>query len=292
MQFKTAIATLALITTSAACQAPTLYVEERATLQAAQESLDSGQFEAVQTPLEQLVAGTSKTQGNYSLQKFFAAFLLVRANLSASLDKPYLTEPATSRGGTSKPSWIAQTVAATYEMDFAEDWAAKAAASPATIDGEALLPESLANYGVPTARRFITLGRLFAAARLGFQQDVAALLQEYPELEDLAACEQSMAETELDEDMKPWILFGVFDYLKTRDEPLAYLFGIRARQLTKQSKSALAAGLGDTIVHWIQFDSSFVFESNRGIPFDPGLSGDPDAGQANIEYLARKKEAD
>ena len=274
------------VTLLAACSSTkTLYGQNRGQLASASESMEAGEYQAARTKLEWLLISTREEAGTYAAQRYWAAFLLARLNLEAGLRAPFLTEPRlTGRATRQEPSWVAHFVLASYAAAYAADWGAAAERAPQALDGQELLPPELADYGYDTTLEYLDLGSLLVLGRLLFDADVTSLLRSRPELLDLERCEALFEETRMTPAARPWILWVVHQYLRTRDEPLAYKFGIRARELGRDVAGAFPQSAGDEIAGWILNDSKYVFVSSGKQLFDPGTDYCSTSGDANVDF--------
>jgi hypothetical protein len=175
-------------------------------------------------------------------------------------------------------------------MNFAEEWSKTATSAPKTSeDGEAMLPESLAAGGIERTRSYLDLTWLILCGRTGFQDEIGDVIQGEAKLANVAAAEQLGQSSGLSDRMMPWMMWSLFEYQRLRNEPLAYTFGVRARELGRKVPDSFPTARCDQIVGWIQNDSKFVFKSNAGIPFDPGAEVCSQTGEPNIRFHAEPK---
>jgi len=278
----------------AGCSSVNPYLEKRQVLELAVSGLEAGNYADTVRTLEQLLADTSEESRDYALQRFFAAYLLTQAHQRANTQAPFLQEPAddgaqhfslNSTGGGMRPSRIGHLMAVTYHSSFGRSWYDQASGSPFEKEGEKLLPRSLEAYGVKQALAYQNLCYLAVHSELNFQDRVEEILFSMEELTDLSHCEALMKAVQLDPAIRPWVYLAVFEHQRTRDEPNAYRFALRARE-TGKGHEAFGTELSASIVRWITEESTYRFVSPANQPFDPALEGCTVTGTPNLMYEA------
>ena len=269
---------LGLLGLAAACSTPDLFSDNRLTLESADKRLAAGEFDAVMAPLEDLVLRTNADPEPFALQRYFAVYLLSRANAEASVR-------------TGGDDWLSNLTAAAYYMNYALEWSKAAKASgPKAEDGAVLLPASLSSYGLEKTQTYLDLAWVVICARAKFQGEVAEVLGREPRLLSVLDTEALSREVGMSDEMRPWLLWSVYEYQKSHgDEPAAYKFGIRARELGRQVPRAFPSQMGDQIVRWILNDSKYVFKSSAGVAFDPGSEVCSQTGEPNISFQGEMK---
>lgn len=262
---------------AAACGSANPFVENRLALDAANQKLMAGDYAAATGALQGLVLRTNLQPDQFVLQRYFAAYLLSRAQVETGL-------------ATTGDQWLPTLVGSTYFMNFAEAWSAAAKASPAADETkEAMLPEALAAFGVDNAQAYLGLCWLVVCARLGFQNEVAEVCGAEPRLAAVESAEKLSQDLGMSDAARPWLLWSLFQHQKVRDERLAYRFAIRARELGRTVPTAFPAARGDEIVHWILNESKFVFKSSAGVEFDPKAERCSQTGEPNIAFRGTPK---
>lgn len=270
-------AALALFMGLAGCASADLISENRVALQAAHEQLQTGDGAAACRQLEALVVRTNAAPSDFVLQRFFAVYLMSRAQFEASFVG-------------SGDDWLEGVAACAYYMNFALDWsrAAKAAA-PKGEAGQDVLPADLAAFGVDNAQTFLDMAWLVSCARTKFQGEVADVLARQTQLGSVAQAEALCSSVGLSENLRPWLLWSVFDYQKSHNEQLAYTFGIRARELGRQVPKAFPPERCQQIVQWILGESKLLFKSSAGVEFDPGAEVCSQTGEPNLSFQGHPK---
>lgn len=270
-------AAFAPVLLAAACGSANPFVENRQALDAANQKLLAGDFAATDSVLQGLVLKTNPEAGRFALQRYFAAYLLSRAQMESALRM-------------TGEQWLPTLVGSTYFMNFAEAWSAAAKASPAADETkEPMLPEALATFGVDNAQAYLNLCWLVVCARLGFQNEVAEVCGAEPRLATVESAEKLSHDLGMTDEARPWLLWSLFQHQKVRDERVAYRFGIRARELGRSVAGSFPAARGDEIVHWIQSESKFVFKSTAGVEFDPKAERCSQTGEPNISFRGSPK---
>lgn len=244
-------------------------------LDAASRKVSSGSD--VTQELERIVIRTNPEPEGFELQRFFAAYLLSRSNLERSVR-------------ASGDRWLAPCVRSTYYRGYARDWRAAAKKSgPKSEEGEPLLPQALAALGADNALAYLDIVWMVVSARTGFEEEIGDVIADHPEFATVAGAEEFSGSLGTTKQVAPWVLWSLFEYHKTRNEPLAYRFGIRARELGRDSGGAFPESTADGIVAWILKGSKYVFRSSAGVEFEPGADQCSQTGEKNIDYQSQLK---
>lgn len=274
----------------AGCSSVNPYVEHRLVLEQAVEGLEQGDHARAVRSLERMLAKTDEQSRTFALQRFFATYLLTQAHQAANGASPFLEEPADDGAGFraadgTRPSRIGHLMAITYHSSFGRSWFDLARGAAPEVDGERLLPTGLEAYGPEKALAYMNLCYLAIHAELHFQDRVEEILFGMDELLDLDHCEDLMDSVALDPAVRPWVYLAVFEHQRTRDEPNAYRFGLRARAAGR-GHEAFGDELDAGIVRWILEESAYEFVSPANLPFDPALEGCTVTGTPNLMYEA------
>ena len=277
----------------AGCSSTNPYLEHRLVLESAMGELDNGELERAAHTLETLLQDTRAEAPDFALQRFFAAYLLTRAHESATA-QPFLDEPGQSGSafeisetgsGGRRPSRLAHLLAMIYHASAGRSWFPLTTDSPESVDGEALLPETLQELGPRNATVYLNLCFLAVHSELNFEDRIEEVLQGMTQLADLESCERTMDEAHFPEALRPWVYLGIFEHQKRRDEVNAYRFGVRARETGRRIET-FGRSRADEIARWIQDESRYEFVSPANQPFDPALEGCTVTGTPNLMYEA------
>jgi hypothetical protein len=252
-----------------------------------------GNLREASLSMESLLPALPDHDQGARLQRFYAAEVLVRAQLTAALEAPFLREARSAPGadyridavdGAAPHSSIAHLCAAAYYASYARQWYPDVQAQGTAQAGE-LLPEDLVALGPRNAIAFLNLAMLTVYARLGFQDRVEQVVAGIPELESLDTCELVLAGAEMPRAARPWVYLGVFDRLERSDEPEAYRFATRTLESSENLAGAPGRAQLDALVEWIQHGSRYVFKCpNDKTVVDPRLQACPVCRKPNIDF--------
>ena len=280
------------------CSSSNPYKANRKVLEAAVNQVDSGQNRKAVSLLEHMLADTTADASDFALQRFFAYYLLTSIHEDASVKNAFLMEAAgqassfslqgTGTGGMA-PSRVGHLVAAAYNASFGRSAYHAATQSRDKQDGEVLLPVELAEIGALNAYAHMNLTLLSIYSQLDFQDRVEEILNGMADPLKFEDCDSLLDDTRTSAHMRPWIFLAAFDYLKTRNERLAYKFGIRARETASDSGGSFGEALRAAIATWITDESKYDFKSSAGEQFDPALEGCTTTGEPNIEFEGELK---
>lgn len=256
---------LALLGTLAACKGPNPFAENEKRLRADLEKLDSGQLASASGDLESLLASTAGDADELKVQRYYAAYLLTQAHVRASLGAAFIKDAARSSstgiGGSTSASGaeIAHIVATMMWANEGKELAAKAKGGALREDGVELLPPGLRELSPQLAESGLDVAMLVVYARLGFEDRVSKTLDASTALYKLENCEKLLDEARVEAGLRPWVYRTLFEYLRTRDEPGAYKFGVRLLETADASGGTLDKHATDAVIEWIRNGSHFVF---------------------------------
>ncbi|MCA8975297.1 MAG: hypothetical protein KDC98_11290 [Planctomycetes bacterium] len=260
---------------AAACAGPNICRDNRLALEAANQQVIDGQLGPAKAALEAFLVKTNGIADEFVLQRYFAAYLLSRVSLESSL-----------RGN----EWLEPLVAASYYLNFAEQWSKAAKASaPTGEEGEAMLPADLAAFGVDRAQTYLDVVWGVLCSRTLFQGEVDAVLAGLPGMARVKTADELCRELGMTNAMRVWTMFCLFEFYKEKDEPLAYTFGVFARELGREVRDAFPASYDEAIVNWILNESKYVYKSSKGIAFSPATDSCSVSGDRNIDFKAELK---
>jgi hypothetical protein len=269
---------LAVLALASACSSTNPYVENRAILDKACSELQAGNYQSAAQQAEQLYAGRAEQAAEFRLQRYYAAYLTAQAHIQAALHKPFLVEAAGSgsaRGLTTSenapstgavPSATSHWVAASYYSGYARDGFEAAASAPQKEGDENLLPQALRRLDIRQAQANLDLTRLAILRRLGFDSECAGFLDASADLLDIVKCQAAIDQAELPNELRPWVFYAGFAYLRARSNPaesreqdLAYKLGAKARVLANSNPGSFPDAQRDEIVNWVKDHPKFVF---------------------------------
>ncbi len=268
MQIHTLARSLAasvVVVACAACSGPNKYLEYQKRLSADVEKVQAGQLATAGRDLEALIASTAADADTLKVQRYYAAYLLTEAHVRASLGSPFIKDAqrvaSGGIGGMSDDdgSEISHVVATMLWANYAKELAAKAKNGALRQDGVELLPESLRDLSPQAAESALDVAMLVVYARLGFEDRVAKTLDASAALYKLEACEKLLDDARVQRGLRPWVYQTLFAYLRTRDEPAAYKFGVRLLETVEASGGTLSKQASDDVVKWIRSDAKFAF---------------------------------
>jgi len=281
----------------AACKSSQVPEDNRRRLEAALWSPDASAVAQVRR-LEAVLVDTDAAPEDFALQRFYAAYLLAQVHARAAVDGPFLAEQSTSGDrigaiGRRAAGSSAERPSPTAHLVAAEHWAAvgralfdRAARSGPEHDGVTLLPDALWRIDLNDADANLQIVQTLAFARFSFTDEVARILGQSPRLVELASCLEDLERYAIPAELRPWVLAMVFDYLKTRNEPEAYRFGVVAVEGGERFGHALPPERVDAIDRWIVEGSSFVFVCPQShTAYVPGLRASPVSGVPHLEYV-------
>lgn len=252
--------------TAFGCATPDVHLQNRQDIEQASRLLDQGKREDAAPILESVILRTNEKPSTFEKQRFFAAYLLSRANTEAALE-------AQESRGNERFDWVSYMLKAGYYRGFAKQWQdAAAKAGPKSPSGTVLLPADLAQRDIGQSAAYMDLAWLVTYARTKFQRkaDRDLLTREggLALLTDYERAQTFCDELGIPDQMKAWVNFGLFDILRlTRGtQKEAYKFGITARQ--PNLIEHLPEGTADFIADWIEFEAAFRWESSRRTAFN------------------------
>lgn len=257
-----------LLLLASACSAPRDHAEMRVDLEHAQELVAKRELANAAKLLERSLgpdAGHAADRGA-ELQRFHAAVLLVRTHVSAAFGAPFLPSARTPTGAAwnldakepaPAPSPVAHCVAALRWVERARRWYVDIRAADGA-DREDLLPAALDGVTPRDALAYVQLAALACHARLRFEDRVEEILAGMDVLGELDRCDALLASTRVEDGLRPWIYYGVFEHWAPSDEPRAFKFAVRALETAAQART-FGAREQERLAHWIQHDSRFAF---------------------------------
>ncbi len=263
----------------ASCGGANPYVQNRETLDAGFAQIKSGKLDAANTTLEGLIMATNEDPRMFALQRYYAAYLLSRSKLEASVK---------AKGD----DWLGPTVAANYYRSYARDWESDARASkPKDETGEALLSETLAAISLDDVDAYLDLMWLITSGRAKFLTEVGTLVNEDSRFATVTSAEMRAIELGLTDAGMPWLMLALHKHFhdKNGQEETAYRFGIRARELGKKQPTGFPASYSREIVDWITNHPTHAFKSSSNIAFDPNEDFCVESGEPNIQFKAIRK---
>lgn len=288
-----AAATLAV--SLAACSSSNPYVAHRESLARAEASLGEGRLQGATSELEGLIGATSGDHRKFAVQRFYAAYLLSRAHLAGSMGRPWYRDPQASRsagiglgsGTSGEASETAHLVASMLYSSYGVDWAGGAASGNRVVDGEPLLPDSLAALEVERAKAGLELGQLAVYSRLGFDDRVSGILDSSPMLHALDGCEAVLDRAEAQAELRPWVYLTLHRYLATRDELAAFPFAMRA---IDAGEGSLPGGVVPALSTWITRDAGYVWKCPEcNAPLVPELGSCQIDQTSAYEFYAERR---
>jgi hypothetical protein len=287
---------------SSACSSTNPFVAHRAQLADASQKIGASQHGAAARELETLLAETGPDAKKFAAQRYYAYYLLTQAHMRASVSDAFLKEAAPSvarsgigsaTGGDGKqPSTVGHLVAGELYASLAKDAFPSARGAALVEQGEEVLPKELANTDFDTAQTNLALCELVVQAELGFQSNVERTLDNSNEMWTDAGAIRLLDRTQFDKSLRPWIYFTLFDYLKTRNEPAAYRFGVLAMEHAKDAQGALGSKRLAGIVTWIKSGSRYVFKCPQcNSDAVPEMHACPTDQTPLIDFFASEKPA-
>lgn len=279
---------------SCACSSPELYQSNRNLLDQALASLEAGEYERCVRTADSLVERTAEEAGEYQLQRFFAAHAAVRAHVLASFHGSFLHEPRNTHmtlGDAPREvgSPVAHMVAAARRAGVGLGWK-KHVGDPAAQTLEQQLPPFYAALGAEGAASDLNFCLLSIYARLGFEDRLSDILSGNPDLIDLERCEVLMEGACVAPEVRPWVRWLVFRYLRTKDEPRAYKFAVKT--LFGGGANSVGEAVEKDVREWITTGSSYEYTcpSCKAIA-NPTISVCvQDSLTALIDFVATRKE--
>ncbi len=307
MQFhiKKIVAAFVLVPLISSCGESMRWAENRDLLASAMANIESNQFAEAVGSMDALMVETQEMPNEYALQRYFAACLTAQAHLRASFVKPFLMEqrPANQSsfelgsGSSSSgiPSEIGHLASSNFHIGYARDAFARASTKPLLEDGENLLPPKLAELGVANSRAYLVLALVAIQARLQFQDRVAEILEDLPQLQTLDSCEKLLSDGQVTSSMRPWIFRGIFGYLSKfpAREPEAFKFAVRTLELAGDANGTLDDENLQPVRSWIESGSSYVFRcpDDQSV-VDPNLDGCPICYQSYLIFVPELKKSE
>lgn len=227
------VAVLGLVSS---CSSEKLYASNRGTLQAAIERMESGDLKGAEQSVKSVLVMTGETPGDYALQRYFAEYLLSQIHMSAFVGQPYLVVRGGEQGGfdamgnrlAAETSPLGHLVAANYHAAYGRDAYPSVREAPLQVDGEPLLPPSLADLGVQNALIGMNLATLTGFARLRFEDSVASFLNSMPGVLELDSCDELLENARVSHEIEPWVYLALHEQLRARDAREAFRFAVRA----------------------------------------------------------------
>ena len=264
------VASLLAALAVAACSSPNPFIAYREQLADSFGKVDAAQYGAASRQLETVLAETNDEAKKFAVQRYYALYLLTQAHMRASIKDAFLKEPApsgarsgigaASDGDSKQPSTTGHLVAAMMYASLAKDIFPAAHGGSLVEDGEEVLPHELSGFDVETASINLDLCMLVVQAQLGFGANVERTLDNSNELHTDAGAKRLLDRTHFDTSLRPWIYFTLFDYLKTRNEPSAYRFGVLAMESAGDANGTLGPKRNAAIIRWIKEGSNYVFK--------------------------------
>jgi hypothetical protein len=253
-----------------ACSSPNPFIAHREQLADSFGKVSASQYGTAARELETVLAETNDDAKKFAVQRFYAMYLLTQAHMRASVKDSFLKEPAptlarsgigaASEGDSKQPSTVGHLVAAMMYASFAKDTYPAARGGQLVEKGEEVLPHELSGFDVETAQINLELCMLVVQAELGFESNVERTLDNSNEMWTDAGAIRLLDRTHFDTSLRPWVFYTLFDYLKTRNEPAAYRFGVLAMEHAGDANGTLGTKRTAGIIHWIKEGSHFVFK--------------------------------
>jgi len=247
------------------CSTLDVYEPNRETLASALGDLESGEpakLERAEASARSILVSTGNVPKSYSVQRFFAQYLLARLHMTASSSGPFLQEPKEkdafdlTAGASFQPSPIGHLVATSYHAAYGLGMFKAASGQPLSVGKQKLLPPELEALGVENAARHLQLCLIAVYARLQFD-DLTNLYLNRIGATDAEALDRLLVEGDASLDMKLWIYRAMWLQLKKNDPQAAYLFAANCLA------SADDLGQGTDHVHAKAISSWFAENSSK-----------------------------
>lgn len=108
---------------------------------------------------------------------------------------------------------------------------------------EELLPIGLKKLDVARTQAYLQLVRLATLRRLGFDVECAGIVEHTDDLRDVAKCKALLEQSDVPQELWPWIFYAGFRYLAPRATDMrsvqfAYALGAQARFLAEEAQDA------------------------------------------------------
>jgi len=280
------------------CGATLMHEENRTALDSIVGQLDAEQYQQACAAAEQLLATTASEAATYPVQRYYAAVLLTKGHQEASYgDNQFLQEQRRSDNalhiGDTEPSKVSHLVAVTYYASLGREWAAAARTRMGQPGSETLVPSALEGFGLDECDEHVLLAELTTYVRLGFQEKVSPYLRKMADAQTLDGCNTLIDRAQVPAAARPWIHYGLFQFLSTTNQPVAYKFAISARGAAGNSGGTMGAEVVKDILDWIENRSDYYFECHDCEErFHRDLPGCSDGLTDNIDFTARSKTAE
>lgn len=279
------------------CGATLMHDENRTTLGSIAGQLDAEQYQQACTAAEQLLVSTASEASTYPVQRYYAAVLLTRAHQEASYgDNQFLKELRRAENilhfGDMEPSKASHLVAVTYYASHGLQWTDAARARMGQPGSGTLVPSALEGFGPEESLLHLRMALLTTYVRLGFEEKVSPFLSVMADAQTLDGCNALIARAQVPAAARPWIHYGLFRFLSTTNQPMAYKFAISARAAAGNSGGTMGPEQVNDILDWIENRSSYYFECDDCEErFDRDLEGCTDGLTDNIDFSAKPKTA-
>lgn len=257
---------IGLVLAWSACAGQDPFVVNRERLEWNLGRVDRGDLSGACADLERFLAETSPEAWRFRMQRCYAAYLLAQAHIAASAGGAFLGSPSgVSAGGlgsgaSDPPFATAHVVAAMMWAHLCKDLLPAAESASAREGDVELLPTSLRARTFAQVSAALDVIVLVVHARLGFEDRVAKTLESSSALCEIVRCEQLLEESGVALALRPWVYRTVFHYLRDRDEPAAYLFGVRMLETASDARGTLGKADSDAVIDWIRHGSRYDFK--------------------------------
>ena len=266
--------------------------------------LEEDEPAAAMRDMDRLLAELPHESPSHDLLRFHAESLAARAHTAASLGPAFQLEVTNTgshvggigQGGPAppvvrRPSTTAHLVAAVYHASQARELFPRAARAAPRQD-LTFLPAPFTARSIEDEDARLQVLLTVAYARLGFREEVDAILAHSPELLDLETCFAALDRYGIPDELRPFVCEMVFHHLRTRDERLAYRFAILAVEGDERFHHALPAEAIARIDHWIVHEAHLFFVCPESqTPYLPGARRSPISGLPHFDYIAVERPA-
>ncbi|MCC7011428.1 MAG: hypothetical protein IT454_02600 [Planctomycetes bacterium] len=269
-------ASVALLGLLGACAGVDPHVVNREALDTSYQHIQKQDYAAAAQTAEALYAGRADDSSSYKLQRYYAAYLAAQAHIEAALHKPFLTEaapagakasialganaPATGQVASPTSHWLA----ASYYAGYASELFEAAVGEPERKGDEELLPIGLKKLDVARTQAYLQLVRLATLRRLGFDVECAGIVEHTDDLRDVAKCKALLEQSDVPQELWPWIFYAGFRYLAPRATDMrsvqfAYALGAQARFLAEEAQDAQLVPCAQHVRDWVEALEKYEF---------------------------------
>ena len=250
-----------------ACSSSKNWAEYREELQKGHDRVTAGELEAAEKTLEQLLQKSFSEARVYRTQRLVAMSMLARLHMAAAFGTPFLTAPrprgsfSLSGAGDELPSPESHLVAAQFFSNHGRELVGRVS-DKLVVDGQQLLPSDLGEQGLEAARLYLTVALFTIYSRLNFEERIAYILTDIPELKDVDQCDLMLEVAQASPDERIWIQYAVLQHLigqnSTSASRAAYPFAVRVLE-GLEARRELEPGVRDEIVSWILGHETLVW---------------------------------